>query len=134
LIDNLGEILAAILLVLAILKLVHKWQDDEIKHSIMLRRNRDVVYEADRLLERQSTNLEVVDQFLSRVKDVNDEDDALLPDNKIKQEDKQKAYRKALMEFSPTESTPCFVCGADPYRFTPGDCQTCGGTSQTRKK
>jgi mobilome CxxCx(11)CxxC protein len=66
LVDNLGEILAAILLVLAILKLVNKWQDDEIRHAMMSRRNADTVHEADRLLQSKTANSEAVEQFLKR--------------------------------------------------------------------
>jgi mobilome CxxCx(11)CxxC protein len=125
-VDNIGEILAAILLVLTILKLINKWQDDEIRHEIMLRRNRDIVYEADRLLERPTTNREVLEQFLRRVKDVDDEDQFLLLN--IKRVEKQKAYRDALKEFGSSTSTPCPICGADPWTFTPGRCEACGGT------
>jgi mobilome CxxCx(11)CxxC protein len=125
-IDFVGEILAAILLVLSILKLVNKWQDDEIKHAIMSQRNADIAYEADRLLESQAANLEVVNQFLRRIKDVDAEDEALLLN--IKGVDKKKAYRDALKKFRPTTSTPCPICGADPWKFSPGNCQACGGT------
>ena len=127
-INIFGEILAAILLVLVILKLVNKWQDDEIKHAIMSRRNADTVYEADRLLGSQSTNREVVEQFLRRIKDIDAEDEALLLN--IKGVDKHKAYRDALKRFNPATSTPtpCPICGADPWKFTPGACEACGGT------
>ena len=134
LVDNIGEILAAILLVLAILKLVNKWQDNEIKHSILLRRNRTIVYESDRLLERRITSPDVIDQFLSRVKDISDEDEALLPENKTSLKEKQKAYRKALMELSPGDTNLCYACNANPLYFTPGNCKTCGGTPADSEK
>jgi mobilome CxxCx(11)CxxC protein len=126
LVDNLGEILAAILLVLAILKLVNKWQDDEIRHAMMSRRNADTVHEADRLLQSKTANSEAVEQFLKRTIDVNTEDEALLLS--VKERDRQKAYREALRRLNPTTSTPCPVCGADPWKFTPGSCEACGGT------
>jgi mobilome CxxCx(11)CxxC protein len=126
-IDILGEILAAILLVLAILKLVNKWQDDEIKHKTMLRKDHDTVYEANRLLESPTTNSEVVEQFLRRVIDVDNDDSDLF--SNIKKTDKQQAYREALKEFDPSSHpTPCHVCGADPWKFIQGNCQACGGT------
>ncbi|MBW4618200.1 MAG: hypothetical protein KME17_02285 [Cyanosarcina radialis HA8281-LM2] len=130
-IDNLGEILAAILLVLVILRLVNKWQDNEIKHAIMSRRNADTAYEADRLLQSQAANSEAVEQFLRSVKDVNAEDEALLLN--VKGGDRQKAYREALKQFSPTTSTLCPICGADPWKFTPGSCEACGGTPAKRR-
>ncbi|MBD1995238.1 hypothetical protein H6G00_01160 [Leptolyngbya sp. FACHB-541] len=131
LIDSLGEVLAAILLVLAILKLVNKWQDDEIKHAIMSRRNADTAYEADRLLQSQTATSEAVEQFLRRVKDVDAEDEALLLG--VKEGNRQKAYRDALKQFSPTTSTPCPICRADPWQFTPGSCEACGGTPAQRR-
>lgn len=131
LIDGLGEILAAILLVLAILRLVSKWQDNEVKHAIISRRNADTVYEADRLLESQSANNEAVEQFLRRIEDVNAEDETLLLNTK--DVDRQKAYREALKKFSFNTSTSCPICGADPWKFTPGTCQACGGTPVSRK-
>ena len=127
-IDGFGEILAAILLVLAIWKLVKKWQDDEISHKTMLRKNRDTVYEADRLLGNPTTNTEAVEQFLRRVIDVDDDDSELLFST-IKKTDLQEAYREALKEFDPSShSTCCKLCGADPWKFIQGNCQVCGGT------
>lgn len=125
-IDNAGEILAAILLVLALLKLVNKWQDDEIRHAIISRRNADTDYEAERLLQSQTANSEAVEQFLRRVNDVNAEDENLLSD--VKAENKQKAYREALKQFNPSTLTLCPICGADPWKFIPGSCEACGGT------
>lgn len=105
--------------------------DDEIKHEIMSRRNADTAYEADRLLQSQIANSEAVEQFLRRVKDVDAEDEALLLN--IKRMDKQKAYRDALKQFNPTMSTPCPICGSDPWKFIPGNCEACGGTPVKRK-
>jgi mobilome CxxCx(11)CxxC protein len=126
-IDFLGELLAGVLLVLVLLKLIYKWQDDEIKHAIMSRRNLDTINEADRILGSASANNEVVEQFLTRTKDVNSEDQDLLIGTK--KSDERQAYREALKQFDPTESTVCFQCGADPWQFIPGNCQACGGTS-----
>jgi mobilome CxxCx(11)CxxC protein len=58
LVNVTGEVLAAILLVLAILKIVKKWQDEEILTIAMMRRNADVAREADRLLQSSSVNRE----------------------------------------------------------------------------
>jgi hypothetical protein len=65
----LGEISGAILLVLSILKLVFGWQQSEIKHSVMLRKNSEISDEAQRLLDRKVTNRDVIEQFLRRVRD-----------------------------------------------------------------
>lgn len=124
-IEVIGEILAATLLVLAILKLVYKWQDDEIRHSIMRRRNSDIVFEADQLLKKRNTNDAIVEQFLRRVKDIDDEDDDLLLGTTKKKE--QTAYRKALKKME-GRSAACPVCGANLWRFKEGSCNACGGT------
>jgi len=130
-IEFFGEILAAILLVLAILKLVYKWQDDEIRHSIMLRRNADISLEADRLLTRKNTNDAIVEQFLRRVKDVDDEDNDLLLDATKKEE--RTAYREALKK-SEGKLAICPVCGANPWSFKKGSCDACGGTPVAQRK
>jgi mobilome CxxCx(11)CxxC protein len=116
-----GEVLAAILLVLAILKIVKKWQDEEILTIAMMRRNADVAREADRLLQSSSVNREAANQFLKRVQDFDVEDNTLLIS--IKEVDRQEAYRWALKEFDPSKVTVCPVCGADPWKFKRGSCQ-----------
>jgi mobilome CxxCx(11)CxxC protein len=124
-IDSFGEFLAAILLVFAIIKLVNKWQDDEFKHTSMSQRNADIVYEADRLLASQTTSTEALEQFLKRVQDVDSEDAALLINTK--KVDQQTAYREALKQFSSSTPILCPICNSDPWKFTAGTCQACGG-------
>ena len=123
-IDALGEILSAVLLVLAIAKLLYKWQDREIKHGIMARRNSDVSREADRLLSKQTSASEV-DQFLRRIQDIDDEDRDLLLG--VREEENQVAYREALKRVQ-AGGDSCFKCGADTWNFQPGSCKVCGGT------
>ena len=123
--------MAAILLVFAILKLVYKWQDDEVRHSIMLRRNADITLEADQLLNRKNTNDAIVEQFLRRVKDVDDEDNDLLLDATKKEE--RMAYREALKKLEGRLAT-CPVCGANPWHFEKGSCDACGGTPVVQNK
>lgn len=126
-VDGFGEILAAALLVLAILKLAYKWQDKEVLHSTLSRRNLDIVYEADRILGNKTASHETVEQFLNRTKDMNAEDENIL--SNTRRNDKQTAYREALKKFDRNRvSTPCPICGADPWKFSPGVCQACGGT------
>jgi mobilome CxxCx(11)CxxC protein len=128
-IDSFGEILAAILLVLAIIKLVNKWQDDEFNHKTMSQRNDDIVLEADRLLGSQTASNEALEQFLKRVQDVNADDQALLTN--IKKDDKQTAYREALKQLNSSTPILCPICHSDPWKFTAGTCQACGGKPAT---
>jgi|688.fasta_scaffold236981_2 mobilome CxxCx(11)CxxC protein len=132
LVDVVGEILAACLLVLVIFKLVYKWQDDEIKHTTMSRRNKDTIYEANRLLESTTATPEVVEQFLRRVQDIDDEDQNLL--SNTQETDRQEAYREVLRKVNPSATTTCPNCGADPWHFISGNCQLCGGTPVTQRK
>jgi len=131
-IDVVGEILAAFLLVLAIFKLVYKWQDDEIKHTTMSRRNTDTNYEADRLLKSTTATPEVVEQFLRRVQDVDIDDQNLL--SNTQEPDRQESYREVLKKVNPSATTTCPNCGADPWHFTSGNCQLCGGTIIKKRK
>ena len=73
-VDFIGELLAAILLALAILQLVFKWQDNEFQHRLMARQNRDIDYEAGRLLSSKSIDKITLEQFLKRVQDVDNND------------------------------------------------------------
>jgi mobilome CxxCx(11)CxxC protein len=128
-VDLFGEILASVLLILAIIKLVNKWQDDEFKHTSMSQRNADIVYEADRLLAIQTTSTEALEQFLKRVQDVDSEDQSLLINTK--KDDKQTAYREALKQLSSSNAILCPICNSDPWKFTAGTCQACGGKPAT---
>jgi mobilome CxxCx(11)CxxC protein len=129
-VEIIGEFLAALLLVLAILQVVYKWQDNEARHLIMLNRNRDILHEANDLLVRKSMDSMVIDQFLKRVKYVDSDDEDLLLDS-TKQEN-QAAYRNALKVFIPNQTSVCRRCGADPLNFTKGPCEMCGGTPTKR--
>jgi|LakMenE01Jun11ns_1017448.scaffolds.fasta_scaffold9895489_4 mobilome CxxCx(11)CxxC protein len=131
-VDFIGEIVAALLLIFASLQLVCKWQDNEYQHRLMARQNSDVDYEARRLLNSKSINDITLEQFLKRVQDVDSNDAELL--NNIKEADRQRAYRDALKEFEPSKSTPCPQCGADPWNFRHGRCQVCGGTPVNTQK
>jgi len=124
--DGFGELLAASLLILAILKVVYKWQDREIKHSVMVRRNQDIKLEVELLLTKKSISQEVSNQFMKRVANVDTEDGELFLD--VTKEEDQAAYRYALKNLTPGITTCCMKCGADPWHFQPGTCLVCGGT------
>jgi mobilome CxxCx(11)CxxC protein len=128
-INFFGEILAAILLILTIIKLVNKWQDNEFKHTSMSQRNDDIAYEADRLLGSTTASTEAVEQFLKRVQDVNAEDAALLINTK--KDEKHTAYREALKKLGSSTPILCPICNSDPWKFTAGTCQACGGEPVT---
>lgn len=125
-VDNFGELLAVGLLILALLKMACHWQEDAIRHSVMIRRNQDIKLEADLLLGKKSISQEVSYQFQRRVADVDAEDRELLADVPTKED--QAAYREGLKQLVPGVTTCCMKCGADPWRFQAGACLVCGGT------
>jgi mobilome CxxCx(11)CxxC protein len=132
LVEYAWELFAAALLMLAILRVVYKWQDRETRHSIMLRKNVDVSREADQLLTRKTINHEVLEQFLKRIADIDMEDKELLAD--VTKEEDQEAAREGLKHLVPGATTLCSKCGADPWTFTEGACDACGGTPVTETK
>jgi mobilome CxxCx(11)CxxC protein len=131
-VEIIWELLAAILLVLAIFRVVFKWQDNEIRHSIMSRKNADISREADHLLSKKTTNDEVIEQFLKHVTDVDAEDRDLLLD--VTKKEDQKAYREGLKQLATGATTLCPKCGADPWHFVEGNCEACGGTPTRSSK
>lgn len=125
-VDNFGELLAVGLLILSILKVVYRWQERAIRHSVMMQRNQDIQLEADLLLGKKHISQEVSHQFQRRVADVDAEDRELLAD--VTKEEDQAAYRYALKNLTPGVTTCCMKCSADPWRFQAGACLVCGGT------
>ncbi len=125
-VDTAGELLAIALLILAIGKIVYKWQESETKHAVMARRNADIKNEAEQLLAKKTLSQELLFQFMKRVSDVDEEDREHLLG--VTHEEDQEAYRDALKKLTPGATTCCMKCGADPWRFRPGPCSVCGGT------
>lgn len=119
------EILAALLLVTVIFQLIYKWKENEIEHSTMAHRNRDIAREALKLLEQEKTNPEVFEEFSKRVQEYDTLDnDKLL--NGTKKEDDQEAFRHALKYVIPNATHVCPKCQADPWKFEKGSCELCG--------
>lgn len=78
-VEAVGEILAAFLLVMALLKVVFKWQDLEVRHLVLARKNADIAYEASQIIGRTETvEQAVIDQFMKRASDVDQEDGSFL--------------------------------------------------------
>lgn len=94
-IDSFGEILSAILMAMVIFKLVYKFQENEVRHAIVLRRNLDVLHESEQFLSKEFSE-DTFDQFLIRVKDIDEEDIDLLKN--VSEVQDQEAYREALKQ------------------------------------
>ncbi len=121
------ELLASILLILAILRVVFKWQDREVRHTFMSYKNAEVAQEASQFLSKAFISSETVEQFLKRIADydAHDNDDLLLG---TPAKEDQEAFRKALKELVPGSTKLCPKCGADPWIYQKGSCEACGGT------
>jgi mobilome CxxCx(11)CxxC protein len=130
-VEIIWEILGVLLLGLAIAKVVFRWQDREMKHTVMARRNEDITNDADQLLGQQRIGNHIFEQFISRVTDIDAEDRDLFLD--ASQKEDQAAYRYALKHLSPGSTMLCEVCGANPWNYKPGDCAICGGTPDKNK-
>ena len=131
LVEIIWEILAVLLLSMAIAKIIFRWQDREMKHTVMARRNEDVRNEADKLLAQGKISSSVINQFVSRVTDIDAEDRELFLT--VTQKEDQEAYRYALKHLVPASTMLCENCGANPWDFKPGECAVCGDTPAKHK-
>lgn len=126
-VEIVWELLAAILLVLVIVKMVWRWNEKGQKHSTLLGENISLVTHADRLLNDQNASKERVDFFLELADRSEREDRELV--GELKDKERQDSYREALKELEPGNTQVlCPVCGASPWHFTKGTCQACGNT------
>jgi mobilome CxxCx(11)CxxC protein len=130
-IDTIGLLLAMLVLGATLLKLVSKWQDNEVRHLFQQRRNLDVGREADRLLGQRAVSDETFDQFRKRVQEIDVDDSDLL--GTVPEKSRQSAYREALKKGASAQANvTCPKCGASPWDFVPGACGVCGGKPQKR--
>lgn len=121
------EIFAAILIFLAFLKIILRWQDQAERHSKLIGENISLASQADQLMLNYATaSSDSVQWFITLADNLEKTDRELLGQPKTK--DRQWAYREALKEFTPSSTEPCPECGATPWNFTPGSCQLCGNT------
>lgn len=127
LIELLWEMLAGILLVLAVIKVIWKWQDRAAQHSKLIGENISLATQAEQLLNNASTTtIDSAQWFLVIADNLEKTDRESF--GRIKEKDRQRAYREALKEFSPGKTITCPECGASPWHYKPGSCQLCGNT------
>ena len=130
--ENTWEILAAVLTVFALVKVFYKWQERSEKHSRLRDENIFAVTSADGLLRKKGQwDERELQYFYDQMDRLEAEDrEAML---KIRQKERQEAYREALKEISPNEAI-CPRCAASAWNFTPGNCQLCGNTPAQKDK
>lgn len=130
-VESAWEVLAALLLAATILKLVYRWQERAQEHSKLMGENISLVGQADNLLRQKDTSSpESARLFLVLAQMSETEDRNAL--GQLKDTDKIFAYREALKEFEPGNSSiVCPRCNSSPWQYTPGSCQLCGNTPTT---
>lgn len=131
-VESAWELLAAVLLVSVIIKIIGKWQDLAAQHSKLIGENISLATQAEQLLNNVSATTADGAQWFLRLADNLEKADRESI-GEIKAEDRQRAYREALKEFSPGITTPCPECGASPWHYQPGSCQLCGNTPEQNR-
>ena len=132
-VDVVAESLAAVLLMLAIIKGVYGWQDKIIEHSRLRDENISLGTQADALIRKgPAATSDSVDMFLLLL------DRSEQADRKAfgtpKEALKQRGYREALKEIDPgSTETKCPYCKASPWSYKAGNCQVCGNTPVTQQ-
>jgi mobilome CxxCx(11)CxxC protein len=122
-IEIVWEILAAVLLAAALLRLILKWDTKAEQHFHLLSENIDLVHEADQLIEKQKTVAAYRGEaFIDQAARIEKADRQLI--SGPRDEDRQWAYREALKECN----AQCPRCTGDPWNYKKGDCQLCGNT------
>jgi mobilome CxxCx(11)CxxC protein len=121
--------LAALLLVLTIVKMRLRWQDRAQSSSRYIGENLLLIADADRLL-RDPTQItqQSADAFLALANKARRDDTDVL--GKPGKSTGREAYRAALKEMDGAPDTICPVCKSSPYRYKKGTCDVCGNTPQ----
>jgi mobilome CxxCx(11)CxxC protein len=128
-VEILWEILAALLLVLTILKVGFSWQEHAQTHSKLLGENISLAGQANNLLaERQTVSPEGARLFFVLAQTIESADRELL--GQVPEEDKQWAYREGLKELK----VDCTRCKSSPWEFIKGSCQQCGNTPKSQRR
>lgn len=123
---NIAAFIGSVLLLcLAIYTLIINLDSKIQEYVIGKKNNIDVASEASKLINESDE--EKLSWFYKYIAQMDSIDTGSLSD--AKNEEKQDAYREALKQLYPGDnSVICPICGASPFRYKPGNCQTCGNT------
>jgi mobilome CxxCx(11)CxxC protein len=124
--DKIWEVIAALVLVLTVVKFYTKWQESAEAHRLGMGKNVQLATEIQALLRRSDISDPEFDAFMRRAADLQEADRAAL--SVVKETLRQEAYRQATKESPTGEEAVCPKCNASPWSFTPGPCQLCGGS------
>jgi mobilome CxxCx(11)CxxC protein len=122
------ELLAALLVLLVVLKIVFRWQDSAELHTKLMGENISLARQADELLRAGDVVTDQSISFFLHLAEKSDKEDLELV-GVLPPKDKQFAYREALKEFNPHDPR-CPQCNASAWKFKNGDCQLCGNTPE----
>lgn len=98
-VEAIGELLAALLLVVTIVKLSYGWQERAEKHSKLIGENIGFIALIDHLLAHKDTLTDEDVNFFLLGADRDDSDEEAL--GKVKDREMRNAYREALKEIDP---------------------------------
>jgi mobilome CxxCx(11)CxxC protein len=127
--QTLWEFIAAALLVVAFTKISFRWEARIRDHGRLRDENLRLANEAAQLLD--GSRVTVLSHILSIEPMLEAADTEALGD--ITKQEKQEAYRAALLEYDREGAEiTCPICNSSPRRFTPGSCPECGNTPITR--
>jgi mobilome CxxCx(11)CxxC protein len=115
-----GPFISSMLLLFAAIKLAQGWGKSMSEYTQNLAKNQMYEHEVATILESPSADDRDADFLLKRINDQDIVDQVML----AKISDKRPIHLQALKNYGPR--TRCRQCGADPWNFTPGDCQMCG--------
>ena len=125
---SIGSVL---LLCLSIYALIVAIEAKALKHTIGIKNNVYVASEALKLINEDDEGK--LNWFYTYVAEMDVVDADSLSD--VKAEEKQTAYREALMQLYPGDNTvACPICGASPFKYQKGGCQVCGNTPIERRE
>lgn len=116
---------SAVLICLAVLSLVFGISKKLELYSNGLAENIRIAEECSSVISTNDSPKDL-DWFYKYVASRDAKDSDLLAS--VRETTRQYAYRKGLMELTPSSITNCPVCGASPAKFRKGDCQVCGNS------
>jgi mobilome CxxCx(11)CxxC protein len=134
LLEAVWEVLAAILVAAALVKVFYRWSERFVTYLTQQRRNTEIAASIQPLLAAPDSRVArtKLDQIRGAV--INQDVVDLEELGNLGKAERQWAYREALKELVPGDvSITCPVCHASPWSFTPGDCSACGNTNVNKR-
>jgi len=134
-VELVWEVIAALLLALAVWKVAMSWDERAKKHFHLMRRNQALRTEADQLLSNvKRVSLDRLIVFLEKARELEVDDSEMLTG--FSKTEEQRIYREALRQDNPgAKEVLCPHCQSPTIvHFKSGSCPRCGGTPVSASK